>query len=301
MKNDENFNPRNYLILQILNMVCTVIVVIGFLSCFPLAIIEATRWYGVGLFLLTCFCIIFGGAFVQKRMRKEFTRCFVLPKAKEKFDFVSYNEKEGIDLESVLKAGILAPGFSFAFKDHVVGKYKNVNFECSTLNVAASNSKNSSSTNQKNTVFYGQWYVFDLNKVNFKGRVVATSKLFFTGRSMIQLGKEDVVDKSVKLENVEFNNSFNIRAQYEQDAFYVLTPQMMEKLLKLKQSYSTPIAFSFVDGKIHLAIFSNKEMFPPIMYSKVSKKKAFELAQKYVDNLILPIETLDLDKKLFLK
>lgn len=37
----------------------------------------------------------------------------------------------------------------------------------------------------------------------------------------------------IETEDVEINNSFNIYAQTEHEAFYILTPSFMEKLKKI--------------------------------------------------------------------
>ena len=45
--------------------------------------------------------------------------------------------------------------------------------------------------------------------------------------------------EKVKMEDVDFNRMFKIYAENELDAFYILTPNMMEKIKKLNLALLT--------------------------------------------------------------
>lgn len=65
----------------------------------------------------------------------------------------------------------------------------------------------------------------------------------------------------VILEDIDFNNFFNVFATKEHDAFYLLTPQIIEQLKLLINKINFPFQFSFVNNKLYILIDSNKNMF----------------------------------------
>ena len=69
--------------------------------------------------------------------------------------------------------------------------------------------------------------VFDFNK-KFVANMYVVSKNFLSS----SITKSTL--SKVKLEDTEFNKLFNVYSGLEHDAFYILTPSLMEKIKKLE-------------------------------------------------------------------
>lgn len=107
------------------------------------------------------------------------------------------------------------------------------------------------------TVFAGQWAVLDFEKP-------------FSTNLIVRERGEKLFDKwadgksTVEMEDVEFNKKFVVIAEDAHNAFYLLTPQMMEHIIQAEQRFKGRIYFCFMDGQIHIAIDNGKSLFEGI-------------------------------------
>jgi hypothetical protein len=67
--------------------------------------------------------------------------------------------------------------------------------------------------------------------------------------------------KKVKTESIHFNSELHIFAENDHEAFYLLTPHFMEKLIYFDQKYIDKISFSFKDNKLYIAHDSRVDYF----------------------------------------
>ncbi len=104
------------------------------------------------------------------------------------------------------------------------------------------------------TIFEGIFFVAEFNK-KLKGftRVVEGSDGFF---EKLFNGKHKAV-----LENPRFEKIYNTYSDDQVEARYILTPDMMERILKLKDLFNTKIYYSFRDQFIFIAIHSHQDRF----------------------------------------
>lgn len=68
--------------------------------------------------------------------------------------------------------------------------------------------------------------------------------------------------KKVYLEDVVFAKNWKVKATDQVEARYVLTPALMERMLKIKKMfYGNSIHFAFFNNKVLIAVGTNKDMF----------------------------------------
>ena len=68
--------------------------------------------------------------------------------------------------------------------------------------------------------------------------------------------------KLIRTESEVFNKRFAVKADQEQEAFYILTPHRMENLLKVADRCSGSLYLSFLrNGTIHIFVDSNENFF----------------------------------------
>ena len=69
-------------------------------------------------------------------------------------------------------------------------------------------------------------------------------------------------EKLIRTESEIFNKRFAVKADQEQEAFYILTPHRMENLLKVADRCSGSLYISFLrNGTIHIFVDSNENFF----------------------------------------
>ena len=116
------------------------------------------------------------------------------------------------------------------------------------------------------TIFKGVIFIAEFHK-NLKGitRVKEGKDGFF---EKLFAGKS-----KVNLENPEFEKIYNTYSDNQVEARYILTPDMMERMLKLREKFKSKVEFSFAHNLVFIAISSNKDKF------EVDSKKPIDKQQ----------------------
>ena len=73
------------------------------------------------------------------------------------------------------------------------------------------------------------------------------------GSSQSWFRKKEKDEVQIKTESVLFNQNFTVFATNEQEAFYILTPYVMEQLLNIKNRYGT-FGISIAGSEIAIAL-----------------------------------------------
>lgn len=137
--------------------------------------------------------------------------------------------------------------------------------------------------------------IFDFNK-SFKANVQVCQKGF--GNSKVNNYKT-MKYKKVSMEDQIFNKNFRIYAQDEHDAFYILTPSLMEKIKNLESSISGKLLFCFIDNKLHVGIQNNKDSFEHSIFTKIDEEKVKNEISKDIKMITAFVDELNLDNNLF--
>lgn len=197
------------------------------------------------------FILLFVGAFVYGMLRhnisKEFKELykqqFVATMLGEFFENPQYIWDKGFTSDAVRSFGLSQMGNRFCSEDYISGTYKGVPFEQSDVKIQYHTSgKNSHTT----TYFSGRMFVF-----HFTGRNVLPVQIFSERFSYRAKPIERFKMHKVNMESVNFNKNFDVKAVNEHDAFYVLTPQMMEKLFNLLSRFGN-VALNFTGDTLFL-------------------------------------------------
>lgn len=146
----------------------------------------------------------------------------------------------------------LFPNFDFEeIDDCFKGSYEEVNINVSEHKLIRGTGK------RAKTIFKGIFILFDFNK-KFKGKTVVYSNNIINNTFSCVKGKK--VD--VNLEDVVFSKEWKVKATDQIEARYVLTPMLMEQMLKIKKLFKgVGIEFSFFDNKLFIAIPTYKNLF----------------------------------------
>ena len=141
--------------------------------------------------------------------------------------------------------------------DYVKAMYKGMPIEFSDVELyhidSIYNEERNEWEDRENLAFQGQWLICGGSR-KLSGEVHLAP---CTGKSRRQLRKERILTG-----NEAFDERFIVTAQYEQEAFYILTPHMMEYILDVQQKSGGDLYMSFLqDEKMHIAVKSGRNFF----------------------------------------
>ena len=209
----------------------------------------------------------------KRKFILSFKEVFVLKSLKTIFSDLIYEPEKGLDRSIIKNTNMMYMGDRYSSNDLISGKYKDINVVQADVHIEEEHTTTDSdghTTTTWVTIFKGRWMVFDFNK-NFKANIQVCQKKF--GNSKISnWGLKDKY-KKVMMEDQAFNNSFKVYAQDEHDAFYVLTPSLMERIKKLSTTISGKLLFCFIDNKLHIGIYNNKDSFEHGVFRKINEEK----------------------------
>jgi len=141
------------------------------------------------------------------------------------------------------------------------------------------------------TIFKGLFLIADFNK-NFEGETFVmpnNSMGIFSGLS--RLSQSVSRPSSVKMEDVEFNKAFNVYASERTEAFYLLTPSMMQYIKDFReQNPRRPFSISFTNACINIAISMHKDLFEPSIFSSLVN---IDHIKEYYEDLYLAISVVE--------
>ncbi len=210
------------------------------------------------------------------RTNKAYTACYkenvVRTVLGEVFDDLIFEPGNGIDEDTVYGTGMVQVGDRFSSNDLIAGTYHGVRFRQSDVHIEEETHDSDGNTSTS-TLFRGRWIMLEFNKT-FRADMQVISKHFFASKRKGGLftKKENKLNK-IELENETFNKEFRVFAQDQQEAFYILTPHMMEALMRLREGVKAPIMLMFVGGTLHVAVENNKDAFEAKIFGKLDPEQ----------------------------
>ena len=159
--------------------------------------------------------------------------------------------------------GRINPGsmvFPFSYNttagsDHIKAVYKGLNNELGDIeliNESEVTDEEGRTETTKNTQFKGQWLTCDFGK-ELVGEVYISERTKKTRKSL----KSDV-----SMDNEQFAKRFCVRANDPQEAYYILTPHMMEYITAMADKSGGTVYLSFLrNGKMHVAVQTGHDFF----------------------------------------
>lgn len=160
--------------------------------------------------------------------------------------------------------GTIRPGpmvFPFSYNrvegsDHIKAVYHGLNIELGDISLIDESEFTDNETGQteKQSLLYfkGQWLTCDFGK-ELAGEVYISERAKKKRRGM----KSDV-----SMDNEQFDTRFCVRANNPQEAFYILTPHMMEYITAMADKSGGLVYMSFLrNGKMHVAVQTGRDFF----------------------------------------
>lgn len=214
-------------------------------------------WFQMIPFLcVICFVLLIvmtiSGGKDKIMLKKLYKDTFVVQLLKEHFDDVIYIWEKGFTKEAVRSMGLVKMGNRFHSEDYISASYKGVHFEQSDVTVKY----HSSGKNAHTTIYFkGRMFAFDYPAKKTMSIQIFSENFNYRGNPVSGLKLQ-----KVETENVQFNREYTVRAFDAHEAFYVITPQMMERIGYLKSRYHN-IAIHFDNGRLYVGFNTNRDAF----------------------------------------
>ena len=159
--------------------------------------------------------------------------------------------------------GKINPGsmvFPFSYNcadgsDHIKAVYNGLTIELGDIeliNESEYTDEDGHTEKQSSTQFKGQWLTCDFGK-ELAGEVYISERTKKTRRSL---------KSNVTMDNEQFGQRFCVRADNPQEAYYILTPHMMEYISTMADKSGGTVYLSFLrNGKMHIAVQTGRDFF----------------------------------------
>lgn len=185
----------------------------------------------------------------------------------EGFEKLEYVPKGGFTWDDVRNAAAVNCGDKryYDSEDLLMGEYENIRFQIS--DVCTRKMVRMSKKNRVEEIFSGQMICLDQfdDTKRSNGHIQIFEKKFMS--NMIGWKAEN----EIHTENEIFNSRFSVFAYDEHNAYYILTPQRMEKIMYFADVMNGQVSFVFRDEKLFVAV-RRDSMFDASMDEPVSKQ-----------------------------
>lgn len=214
------------------------------------------------------------------------------------FTNLKYSHEIGMPRQALSSTGMVNTGDVYSSNDFTSGHYKNTAFAQADVHIQNEYTDSDGDTHYT-TIFKGRAMIFEFPK-KFTFRLELVGRRFHAYHVP---GKDEKTHRkmsTLSTESSEFNDAFKIYAEDGFEAFYLLDPKMISRILDISTHYKNKTLFCFVDNKLYILLDNGKDSFEPPKPSKPIDEQA-ELAKVSADIKVITdfVDQLSLDRKLF--
>lgn len=290
---------KKYTLLTIIGIIVLIVAAIVILS------MELPFTFGFSLIMVVGVVYLIIALALTSKQAKEFSLSFksyfVKSSLEKIFTNLKYLPDSGISRETIASTNMMRMGDRYSSNDLVIGNYKNIGFTQSDVHIEEEHETRDSDGHTRRyyvTIFKGRWMIFDFNKV-FKADVQVAQKGFGNNKVGSWFSGEQKFQK-VEMESQEFNKAFNVYAQQPLDAFYILTPKVMEKIKNLDERNDGKLLLCFINNKLHVGIYNYEDSFEhKSVFSKIDEEKTRNDISTDIQKITMFVDELELDNDLF--
>lgn len=271
-----------------------IIIVIGICSFFFLEMPWAFFITFAGIIVLGC----------SNNGRRTFFRSVVIP---ELFELavpdLKYRPDLGITRHKFSSYGLFDSFDRYHSEDKLYGKIGNTAFTAAEVHIEKKRRDKDGKTHYS-TIFRGVLFVADFNK-NINSRTVVlpdVAERCFGSLIGNFFQKMNFSDGSlVKLENPDFEKLFSVYSHDQIEARYILTPQMMDNLIALRNKNNSDMRIVFEEDHMALALAKSSGWLEPPFFGRFARIEVLENILFELEEIISIIDELDLNTRIWTK
>ena len=242
--------------------------------------------------------IIFGSTINKKKRvyKKLYNEVIVRTVFERYFDIKEFNSDYGIPVSAIKNTRMMKMGNTYSSNDFLRGEYKNIAFSQSDVTISEEHYTGRQKTSV--TYFKGRWMIFDFNK-NFDCDLLVHDKSFNYADHRKSLFSKEF--EKIRFENIEFNNTFESYTNNEQEAFYIITPHIMDSMTELHNKTNGALIFCFCRNQLHIGVNNRRDAFEPPIFRPIDVESEISDISYDVSIITRFVDELNLDRKVYKK
>lgn len=210
-------------------------------------------------------------------------------------DNATYSPNEGINEEVFSNCGLFpcAPD-RYHTEDLIHGYVDKTEFLCAEVHAEERRTQVGAKGQTRQyqvDIFRGFLFMADFHK-DFKGKTTILRDRLFK----LRFG-----ESRVKMENPDFENTFDVYSTDQVEARYLITPSMMERLLELDRKFGQGVTISFRDSTILIAIPDSKNHFEASIWNPITNIQSLSAEIETISALISIVDDLNLNTRIWSK
>ena len=247
-------------------------------------------------FVVTIVMLICGSKLL-KNYKKYYKDVFIKSVIQQAFPGATYEPEQGFQKSMISETGLMMMGNIYHSEDYIRGVCNDVEFERADMLIQDESTDSDGNTYTTNYL-RGRWMIFESNKTFVADLQIIQKGFGYAKKKKGFFTRKTERRHELKTEDEQFNRMFQCMCQDDAEAFYLLTPGVMQSLMQLAQTMDGKVMVGFVDNRIHVAVNSNKDSLePPVMHA-VSDKEVAEV-QNEIRAVTSFIAGLKLERKIF--
>ena len=217
---------------------------------------------------------------------------------------MTYSPRRGISETTFRDAGLYTTGIDrYGSEDLFSGKIGKTEIMFSEIHAEDKKKRTNSAGHTSThwvTIFKGVFFIADFNK-NFRSWL--TIRPDFAEKSFGWFGRkiQAFSPNLIRLENPEFEKAFVVHGSDQVEARYILTPDMQERLLTLRNRYGANIRLSLKKSQLYLTIPNVDNWFEPNMKLPANDITQMQTFLNQMSHLFNVVEMLDLNTRIWSK
>ena len=201
-----------------------------------------------------------------------FKQSYVMPLIQNSgcFRDLSYSPRGGFSYNEIRDSAVVASGEAryYHSEDMLSGNYQGIKFQYA--DVKTRHMVSSGKRREVRTIFEGQvmrFATFDETK-----RSVGHLQIF--QKEFLSNVKGWTAQNRIETENEAFNRRFQVYSADPHSAFYILTPRMMEQILRFADEVKEQVSITFNGRVLYVAITRTRNMFDGYIDTPLAEQTA---------------------------
>lgn len=206
----------------------------------------------------------------------------------------SFTPEDGIREDTFQSCGLFASPDRYHTEDLIQGRAGKTVFSCAEVHAEERKTRVDSKGRTSHywvDIFKGFLFIADFQK-DFQGHTTVQRN------SLFKLG---FGSSRVKLENPDFEKTFDVYSTDQIEARYLLSPSMMERLLVLETGFNKGITVSFQNSNILIAIPESRNHFEASIWKSISDLSQLKDDFSTIHALVSIVEDLNLNTRIWTK
>ena len=217
---------------------------------------------------------------------------------------MTYSPERGISETTFRDAGLYTTGIDrYSSEDLFTGKIDKTEIMFSEVHAEDKRTRADSKGRTRTywvTIFKGLFLIADFHK-DFRSWLTISPD--FAEKSFGWFGRkiQGFSPNLIRLENPEFEKAFVVHGSDQVEARYILTPDMQERLLTLRNRYGADIRLSLKNSQLYLSIPNVDDWFEPNMQLPANDLSQMQTFLNQMSHLFNVVEMLDLNTRIWSK